>query len=263
MMRPMIASNKRSFHKTGFSLVEMAIVLLIVAVLLGGLLPTLSGQVEQKRRSETSKQIDEIKEALIGYAIVNGRIPCPATTNSNGTESFASGGSASNGNCANFYNGYVPAAALGLAGTDSSGFAVDAWGNRIRYAVTLWSRTSPTPAVDHVFTSTNGMSTVGISNISQDLLLVCSTATSITSTNCATGTSLTPQGVPAVIYSTGKNVASGGSGIDETANTDSNKTFVSHIPAPRSATNGAFDDLVTWLSPNTLFNRMVAAGKLP
>jgi len=263
MRRQMITTYKCSSHQAGFSLVEMAIVLLIVALLLGGLLPTLSGQIEQRRVSETSKQLDEIKDALIGYAIINGRLPCPATitpTNSNGTESFVSGGNASNGNCANFYNGYVPAATLGLAGTDSSGFAVDAWSNRIHYAVTSWSSTSP--AVNNVFTTMNGMSTIGISNLSPNLL-VCSTATGITSSSCATGTSLTSNGVPAVIYSTGKNGAYGGTGIDEAANLDASRTFVSHTPVPSSVANGEFDDLVTWLSPNTLFNRMVAAGKLP
>ena len=253
-MKHPVMPPKSFEHQTGFSLVEMAIVLLIVAMLLGGLLPTLSGQIEQRRVSETSKQLDEIKEALIGYAIVNGRLPCPASASSNGTESPATGG-----NCTNFYNGYLPAATLGLAGTDSSGFAVDSWGNRIRYAVTLWSSTSP--AVNNVFTTANGLSLVGISNISQDLLLVCPTATGISNTSCASTTSLTPQGVPAVIYSTGKN---NGTGIDEVANTDgTNKTFVSHTPAPSSAANGSFDDLVVWLSPNTLLNRMVAAGKLP
>jgi hypothetical protein len=33
--------------------------------------------------------------------------------------------------------------------------------------------------------------------------------------------------------------------------------FVSHNPTP------TFDDLVIWISPNVLINRMVSAGKLP
>ena len=57
----------------------MAIVLAIVALLLGGLLPLISGQIEQQRRAETHKHLDEIKEALIGYAIINGYLPCPFT----------------------------------------------------------------------------------------------------------------------------------------------------------------------------------------
>ena len=41
--------------ESGFSLIEMAMVLTIVALLMAGLLPTLSGQIEQGRRTETRK----------------------------------------------------------------------------------------------------------------------------------------------------------------------------------------------------------------
>ena len=62
----------------GFTLIEMAIVLAFVALLLGGLLPSISSQIEQQRRNDTRKQLDEVKEALIGYGIVNKSLPCPA-----------------------------------------------------------------------------------------------------------------------------------------------------------------------------------------
>ena len=259
---------------TGFTLVEMAIVLLIVALLMGGLLPTLSGQVEQRRHNETGKQLDEIQQALTGYAVINGRLPCPAfytdsTNNSNGQESFCANATGScgtpqtsyqtHGKCSNFYSGYVPAATLGLQGTDSSGYAVDSWGNRIRYAVSSWSSTNPNRP--YVFTSQNGMGIVGVSNPLAPNLSVCSSAPTNTGTSCAAGTSLTANGVPAVIFSTGKNGGNGGSGTDEAANLDgTNVTFVSHAP-----TLGAneFDDIVIWMSPNVLINRMVVSGKLP
>lgn len=249
----------------GFSLFEMAIVLFIVALLLGGLLPTVSSQIEQRRTSETLKQLDEIQQALIGYAILNGRLPCPASDTSNGIESFditaVPPGDAGNGKCSNFYNGFVPAATLGFTtGVDNqgrTGFAVDPWGNRIRYAVTPWN--------GNTFTTTNYMSTY-FSSLAPNLL-VCANATAsgFGTSSCGTNNALTSSGVPVVIFSTGRNGAYGGTGTDEAANLDgsnanSNKTFVSHAytPAPNE-----FDDLVIWISPNILINRMVAAGKLP
>jgi hypothetical protein len=39
--------------------------------------------------------------------------------------------------------------------------------------------------------------------------------------------------------------------------------FVSRTPSVSTATGGEFDDIVTWGSLNTLFARMVQAGKLP
>lgn len=241
-------------HK-GFSLVEMAIVLAIVALLMAGLLPTLSSQVEQQRTNETRKQLDEIQQALIGYAIVNGRLPCPASSTSNGVEDPVGGGS-----CNHSYDGFVPSATLGLSTTDSSGFSVDAWGNRIHYAVTQSDGSA--------FTTTNGMSNTGISSLTPDLL-VCSTASTSGSSCSVAGSSLTSSpGVPVVIYSTGKNGGAGGTGADEQENpnpnsADNDQVFVSRTPTSSSSANGEYDDLVIWLSHGILINRMVAAGRLP
>ena len=69
--RPMQNNNK------GFTLVELAVVVAVVALLLGTLLVPLTTQVEQRNISQTQKQLDEIKEALLGYAMVNGRLPRP------------------------------------------------------------------------------------------------------------------------------------------------------------------------------------------
>ena len=241
----------------GFTLIEMAMVLMIVGLLLGGMLVPLSTQMDQRNVSDTQKTLSDIKEAIIGYAIANGRFPCPASATSNGVESFFSGG-ASGGYCSNFNNGFVPAATLGITSTvdnqGNTGFAVDSWGNRIRYAVTSSN--------GYAFTETNGMSTVGMSSL-QPNLLVCSTASS-SSTSCsvANSTLTSSPGVPAVIYSTGKNGASGGTSADEAENpnpnsADNDRVFVSHDFTP------TFDDQVIWISPNILYNRMVAAGKLP
>lgn len=244
------------FKPSGFTLVEMAIVLVIVGLLLGGLLMPLGAQMEQRKISETQKALDDIKEALIGYAVANGRLPCPASATSNGIESPQGGGV-----CTNPFNGFLPSATLGLSQTDSQGYAVDAWGltqNRIRYAVS----TANTSA----FTTLNGMKTTTMATLAPDLR-VCASATGITATTCGTAVSLTNNAV-AIIYSLGKNASTGGLGTDEAANPNPNsanndQVFVSHTPTSAAAANGEFDDIVTWLSPNTLFNRMVAAGQLP
>ncbi|MBI3479519.1 MAG: prepilin-type N-terminal cleavage/methylation domain-containing protein [Nitrosomonadales bacterium] len=245
----------------GFSLIEMAIVLFIVALLLGGLVPTLSGQVEQKRMNETRQQLEEIQQALLGYAIINGRLPCPASATSNGEEDPLGGG-----NCNHFYDGFVPAATLGLAGTGSSGFAIDSWGNRMHYAVTSWN--SASPALNNVFTTAGGIKTAGLSNLAPNLLVCSAASTSTTSCSAANSSLTASPGVPAVIYSTGKNGGYGGTGLDEAENpnpnsADNDRIFVSHIPTPGTAPNGEFDDIVVWISPNILINRMVAAGRLP
>ncbi len=233
--------------QVGFTLVEMAIVLLIITLLMTGLVPTISSQFEQRHRNETSKQLDEIRDALLGFAVANGRLPCPASATSNGIESPLGGGI-----CTNPWDGFLPAATLGITPTDSNGYALDGWSSRIRYAVT----TSNISAFTKV---TNGMQAIGMGTLAPDLS-VCDSATGITGTTCGTATKLTNNAV-AVIYSVGKNSVA--AGADEAANLNGDQVFVSHVPSPSTAANGEFDDVVTWLSPNILFNRMVAASKLP
>lgn len=236
-------------NQSGFSLIEIAIVLAIVGLLMASLLPAFSGQVEQQRRNETKKQLEEIKEALIGYAVSMGRLPCPSTATNHGLEKFESGGDATNGKCANFNDGFLPAATLGLSPTDGDGFATDSWGNRIRYAVTQSN--------NKAFTTQDGMKNTGISSLNPDLI-VCSTASTSSSTCSVSNTSQTTA-APFVIYSTGMKLDTG---ADESENpnpysSDNDRVFVGNNPSSN------FDDMVTWLSPNILFNRLIAAGKLP
>lgn len=233
----------------GFTLIEMAMVLVIVAFLLGGLLMPLSTQVEQRKISETQKALEEIKEALTGYAIANGRVPCPA----NGT--IASGaanaglentsGSGAAMTCVNA-GGVLPWATLGVNETD-------AWGRRFTYRVT------PSFADGADGTGTGSCAvTAGIS------FQLCSNG-NLNVFATAGGTSVASN-VPAMIVSHGANglgaympngVQLGGAAGDENENADNDNTFVSKIPT------STFDDLVTWITPNILLNRMVAAGRLP
>src|SRR5450756_1293281 len=115
-------------QQKGFTLVEMAMVLLIVALLLGGMLVPLSAQMEQRNVSETQKSLSEIKEAIIGYALANGQLPCPADP------SIATGltnAGIVRPTCTTVANssGVLPWATLGVSETD-------AWGNRYTYRVT-------------------------------------------------------------------------------------------------------------------------------
>jgi len=247
--------NSRQTRAAGFTLLELAVVMFILALLLSSLLVPLGTQVDQSNINTTQKSLDDIKEALIGFALANGRLPCPASSTSAGAESYVGAVGASA--CTNNYDGFVPAVTLGVSPTDNQGYAVDAWGNRIRYAATTSN--------SNAFTTSNGMNTTGMSALAPDLR-VCSTSIGITgaapNTNCATANTLV-NSAPAVVYSLGKNGASGAASADETENLSAHRTFVSRTITATGATATEFDDIVIWISPNILLNRMVAAGKLP
>ena len=83
-------------------------------------------------------------------------------------------------------------------------------------------------------------------------------------TACDAGTSVTnPSMVVAIVFSTGKNTATGGTGTNEARNLDSNQLFVFRPPDPSSATGGEFDDQMLWIPVGLLYGRMIAAGVLP
>ncbi len=244
----------------GFTLIEMAVVIAVIALLLSSILVPLATQVEERRIADTRRMLDEAREALLGFLIANGRLPCPASQASNGVESPVGGGT-----CTNFHNGFLPAATLGLTPTDAQGFLVDPWGNRIRYAVTNWPVVPPVPA----FTTANGIAARFLVGPLAPDLQVCSTAAGVTGTppSCAAGAALTTS-APAVLYSTGPNGLTGGNAGDELENPNPNsanndRLFVSRSPGTVGAAGGTFDDIVTWISPHVLYSRMVAAGKLP
>lgn len=277
-------------NTAGFSLLEMAIVLAIVGLLIAGLLPSLTSQIEQQRRNETRKNLNDVLEALYGFAISNGRLPCPASTTSNGQESFCTGnlsaacGAAivppaaipAHGRCTNPYDGLLPAAALGLNPVDAQGYAIDAWGmiqNRIRYAVYEGHISGGTTDYN-TFTASGEIKKATMTNIAAatPLLSVCSKASTSHASCSGVGVATLTNQAPAVIYSVGMNAATGGTAIDESANPNPNTptndvnidpVFVSHESTATGSTNGEFDDLVTWLSTGILFNRMLTAGQLP
>ena len=233
----------------GFSLVELAIVMLIISILLAGVLVPLSIQMDVRKGGETRKTMDDVREALIGFAMANGRLPCPASATSNGVEAPSGGGV-----CTVPLAGFVPAVTLSLTPTDAQGYLLDGWNNRVRYAVTT--------ANSNAFTTAGQMRTVGMSTLSADLR-VCSTSTGIIGgPSCAANATLTSTAV-AVIYSLGPNGPTGGTGTDEAANLNADRLFISHDPTPAGATNGEFDDLVVWLSPSLMYNRLITAGVLP
>jgi len=269
----------------GFTLIELAVVLAIVGLLLGGVIYTLGAQIEQRNFEDTRRRLDQARELLLAFAIVNGRLPCPArhssaASHSQGVESFCAAAASpcpgsettavqAHGYCSNHFDGFVPAASIGLTAVDSSGFATDAWGRRLRYAVTRRNAAgtcavSPPSGTTPIVTSSANLKTYGIACQPGDLL-VCRSASGITPSDCGPTANaiMTMSTVVAVVFSTGKNGAAGALGPDEGANLDGDAIFVSHPPAPPGAPNGEFDDQVTWLAIGELYGKLVSAGVLP
>jgi prepilin-type N-terminal cleavage/methylation domain-containing protein len=253
-------------RRYGFSLVEMAVVLAIVGLLLGSMMYTLSAQLARQDETRTERLLEEARELLLAFALVNGRLPCPARESSSGDESRdADGVCRDEAGNEDFYRGLLPARALGLRELDSGGFARDAWGNRLRYAVArAVAGCAGAPKLPH-FTSATNLKANGITCQPADLL-ICRSAEGLGAASCGpAGNSLTNQNlVIAVLLSPGKSAPlHRPPGADEAANADGDAVFVARPPSPEGAAGGAFDDRLTWITVGELYGRLIAAGLLP
>jgi prepilin-type N-terminal cleavage/methylation domain-containing protein len=217
---------KRHCTQSGFTLVEMAIVLVIVGLMLGGLMMSLSQTRESTNRSEATAQLAEIEEALYGFAQANGFLPNPV--NASGVEITAATPAR---------HGFIPASALGLKGArNANGLLIDPWNNPLRYSVTA----DFAPSINKIT-----MTSVG--------------TLEIWDADPASGATIIASEIPAVVLSEGKNWATSTSAVGaEAQNKNANNIFVS---AGYSEAN--FDDIITWLSGNILRTKLIAAGKLP
>jgi type II secretory pathway pseudopilin PulG len=227
----------------------------------------LSAQMEQRNLSDTQKALSEIKEAIIGYALANGQLPCPADPTIPTGQALA---------------GIARPPALPCTGTNSTGVLpwatlgvseTDAWGNRYTYRVS----SDFTDALGTTFGYDQYFNTCSPSPAPVNATFALCSVGTLNVLSAASGGNTIAGNVPAVIISHGKTGAgaytpqgtqlAAGSSADEqknsvkssesTATINADTTYVTHAPTP------TFNDLVVWISPNILLNRMVAAGKLP
>ena len=268
---------KKLNNQSGFTLIEIAVVLVLVGLLLGSFIGSVSQRIETSQRENTKKQLTDIKTALLGFVSARGRLPCPTTTTGNGNE-VPVGGSTSAIPCA-LQHGFIPGKTLAINGVyNLDNLLLDVWGNPIRYSVT--------DTTNNVFTSpagSGGMSDVGMANLFPDLV-ICRSAT-IGPNTCGSAANTIIQRTPFVVISLGKDgsdfvtnlapntdqgenageatVAANAAGENVAYTVGSGNAFVSKSYSSVDSAAGLFDDLIVWESPYIIYARMMEAGQLP
>ncbi|THB67669.1 MAG: prepilin-type N-terminal cleavage/methylation domain-containing protein [Gammaproteobacteria bacterium] len=281
----------------GFTLIEIAIVLAIIGIIASSILMPMAQQVKSVKIAETKAKIAEVKEALIGFAIANGRLPCPATISSQGREHPTGGG-----NCTTAH-GFIPYETLGIKGTiNNDNLYLDPWGNPLGYSITVRDINN---------NNRNDFTTAGeLQNIINDATLLDNNSQQLGiraltlsfveaagwpanpcrfngNTNCndlevnqstlSVSTTFTTE-APAVIYSLGENWKDyymGGSGLPSALEAENIGTNINGSRVYRVASNTRFihhehseqngneyDDIVDWLSKKILISKLLAAGQI-
>jgi prepilin-type N-terminal cleavage/methylation domain-containing protein len=123
----------------GFTLIELAIVLFIVALLFVFMMPTSITVMNNQKRELTRQRLKTVEIALANYVAINKRLPCPADgTSTIGIELRAPATLNFSADCASTATpnvsqttGVVPWVTLGLAFAD----ILDGWDRQISYRV--------------------------------------------------------------------------------------------------------------------------------
>ena len=205
------------------------------------------GNGRDARERKNVAVLNHAREALIGFALTNGRLPRPAASSLDGSE--ASAPCSTDASC----TGFLPWSALGIDRADS-------WGKLIRYSVTPVYTVAPVVRAASV-----GTKTVLTREANGTIRYLAGFPV------CAPGTPC----MVAVLYSAGRdnfgtsalgiaqpNVST--TNIDEAANDRAVRDFMSRAASDdKLAPGGEFDDLVGFIAPGQLYQQMARAKVLP
>lgn len=247
----------------GFTLIELTVVIVIISVLLGVVLTPLATRMQMQQVRDQQRTLDEIREALLGFAQSQGRLPCPDTSG-DGQENWPCNVNS------------VPATAIDELPYATLGvMATDRWGRRYVYAVTtqltnIVQTGQPAAATpgeadtdDRLDLMDRGRLTLGERRSDKSLVTITTSAAAIVlslGSNGLGGTNLDGNPLPAP------------TGADEIENIDGDATFITRIRTDGGAgcsdtVTGVplceFDDLLVMIPTSLLLGRLVQAGRLP
>lgn len=220
----------------GFSLIEVAIALIIIGLLMGNLLTPISARMNQKNIKRTEETLEQIKQALLGFAVINGRLPCAAPDKDIDSELNPIPAEDKGEEHSEWCNkeGYLPWKDLGVG-------RFDAWGNLFRYRAED-EYTPQSPNLRQIFGITGTGSGLRIRSRQID------PSTTPLNDYFYLTTTAGDSRVAAIIFSPGKNR------VADDDNNDLYKTYVSDVYVEND-----FDDILTWVSRNALAHRLIKA----
>lgn len=223
----------------GFSLLELALAMVILSLLMGSLMGPLRAQRSLSANKDTDWRLQQAQQALYGHAVIYHYLPCPDDDlPPDGWENVLS-----NQSCRSD-EGILPWQQLGLPATD-------AWGRYLRYRA------------DSTFTHHGAWFSIANAELDSNLQVTgdAGAVTSVASRPVAIVLSHGENGLGGIQSGALAHALAPPQQVDEIENADGDLQFVDKS---QSQVNGlVFDDRLIMLSPKTLIYHMVQAQRLP
>lgn len=250
----------------GFTLLELAIVILLIGIFMGLGVSALDVQQTNRAFSETREKQEKIKDALVTHLTNFTRLPCPDTNLTvasppDGNENRVGG--IPTGACSNAASaaidpaiGVLPYLTLGLSRDD----ALDGWDNFFTYQVSLDNAATATIREGWTLTNTFDVGNTG--------------SITVNDRNSAGGVVPLSNAVAAVVVSHGRNGLGAyttkgtpnqapPAATDESDNSDNNSIYFDReFTDVLGPAGGSFDDVVLVLTPTDLLTPAISGGAL-
>ena len=276
----LLFDQRKRYHMNkarGFTLIEIAVVLFIIAILAGAIAQYMTGQIATAKQGITQTRLAAIKSALTNFIVRNNRLPCPAIATlasgaaGDGVEAPTPGTCTGTLLSAGVSAGEIPWVSLGL----SSDAAIDGYSNRFTYQVTLAATGLNAQTVmgmkgaitihsagPGVLASPSAPFSPG--NQLNDCRTDMTVAYSSNANPCAAVAVVVSHGVDGygAYNDGGVQIAfpAAVTGADAPANADGDSKFV--VKPFAGGSSNPFDDVVLALTPNDLIGGLTNAGNM-
>jgi len=234
----------------GFTLIEIAMVLIILGLLTQSMIQPLAGLRQDTQHRQTLLRIEQIKQSVLAYLVAHGALPCPVSSlNRSNDPDNATGANT----CIESVGG-VPAERLALSGAmDDNGALLDEWGRVYRYAISPENSELQGDSRLLDWATSGDASEIGIGDMRGSLTL-CTKPADTRCPNSATRAN----NIAFVVVSHGPDTSSNPLQLE---NLDDDVIYFLGERSNSSAT--VFDDYLVWASAEEALYWMLRAGWLP
>ncbi|MFK7893136.1 MAG: type II secretion system protein [Granulosicoccus sp.] len=252
---------RRRRKNSGFTLIEMAMVLLILGLLTRAAIMPLTSVIEHRKQQAVDTQLQQIRQAMLSHLVAYGALPCPVAMTHGGLHRLPTTPDLPSGEVTAMrwqpclsHQGGVPAVPLGLSGALSSSSALlDPWGQEYIYSVSLNSTTVDGELGPEIWTTPGTASHAGLSQLYADIK-ICSKP----SRNGCPASRIRADQIAFLVLSPGEDNSSRGF---QAENLDGDQDFV--LLPDSVAPHEQFDDRLVWGTASEMAYWLLRMGWLP